>query len=201
MKTCFYLGLSFDTLEANTISNYSRDYTTEPATQTDYASVFGVLFSGVTGILAGANMSGELKDPGRNIPIGTLSAVLFTLIVYVTLSIFSAASCSRFLLQNHFLFMLSVNFWPLLVAVGVITATLSASLSNLIGSSRVLEALAKDKIFGSVFDWILRLKWGSNPVGAVFFSWFLVQIILLIGKFYVINLICMISGVECRNSA
>lgn len=67
---------------------------------------------------------------------------------YVLLSILTAATCDRFLLQNDYLYLMPINFWPPFIAVGMLTATFSASLSTLIGSSRVIEALARDNIYG-----------------------------------------------------
>ncbi|KAK1117054.1 hypothetical protein K0M31_016979 [Melipona bicolor] len=186
-----YTGLLSSTLVGNLYPNYSADYSSKGA-MTDFASVFGVLFSGVTGIMAGANMSGELKNPGRNIPRGTLSAVLFTFICYILLSILTAASTSRFLLQNDFMYMMPINIWPPFVAVGILTATFSAGLSNLIGSSRVLEALAKDNVFGSGLNFIIQGTWKGNPIAAVLTSWTLVQIILLIGS---LNIIAQLNSV------
>ncbi|CAD6243884.1 GSCOCG00013188001-RA-CDS [Cotesia congregata] len=186
-----YTGLRATTLQGNLYSNYTADYSSD-GRMSDFASVFGVLFSGVTGIMAGANMSGELKNPSVNIPRGTLSAVLFTFICYIVLSILTAATSSRFLLQNNFIYMMPINLWPPFVAVGILTATFSASLSNLIGSSRVLEALAKDNIFGSGLNFICRGTWKGNPIAAVFTSWCLVQIILLIGS---LNTIAQINSV------
>lgn len=186
-----YTGLSWNTLNNNLYQSYTPDYTSNGQVP-DFATVFGVLFSGVTGIMAGANMSGELKEPGHSIPWGTMSAVFFTFVAYITVSVLTAASCDRFLLTNNFLYMMPINKVPAFITIGILTATFSASLSNLIGSSRVLEALAKDNIYGRLMRWITRGTFDGNPVAAVVFSWALVQAMLLIGS---LNVIAQINSV------
>lgn len=101
---------------------------------------------------------GELRNPGKSIPRGTLSAVGFTLAIYLAVSILTAATCTRDLMQNNYLFMAGVNVFPSSVAVGLLTATWSAALSNVIGGSRVLEALAKDRVFGKLPIHAMRLN-------------------------------------------
>lgn len=64
------------------------------------------------------------------------------------MTFFTAFTCSRDLLRNNYLFMAGVSVFPVSVAIGLLTATWSAALSCVIGASRVLEALAKDNIFG-----------------------------------------------------
>ncbi|XP_069681305.1 solute carrier family 12 member 9 isoform X2 [Periplaneta americana] len=186
-----YTGFRVETLKDNWYQQYGLDYTSD-GKAVDFATVFGVLFSGVTGIMAGANMSGELRDPARNIPRGTLSAVVFTFICYVVVSFLTAATSSTNLLQNNFIFMMPINLWPPFVTFGIVTATFSASLSNLIGSSRVLEALAKDNVFGSMLQFVVNGTWRGNPIAAVLTSWVLVELILLIGS---LNTIAQINSV------
>ncbi|KAM3959930.1 LOW QUALITY PROTEIN: solute carrier family 12 member 9 [Aphomia sociella] len=185
-----YTGLSSATFYENLYPEYGRDYTTSEGDMVDFASVFGVLFTGVTGVMAGANMSGELASPSRSIPRGTLAALLFTGASYAALAALSAATCSRGLLQNNYVYLLPLNIWPPFIAVGMLMATFSAGLSNLIGASRVLEALAKDNIFG----FILRpmVSRSGNPVLAVVTSWLLVQIGIMAGS---LNAIAQVNSV------
>ncbi|XP_066996534.2 solute carrier family 12 member 9 isoform X2 [Anabrus simplex] len=186
-----FTGLSLYTMKENLFPSFGRDYSSNGEI-VQFATVFGVLFSGVTGIMAGANMSGELKNPARNIPRGTLSAVAFTFFCYIIVSVLTAGTCDRFLLQNNFIFMMPINIWPPFVAIGILTATFSASLSNLIGSSRVLEALAKDNVFGNLLQFVVRGVWKGNPIAAVLVSWMLVEFIMLIGS---LNMIAQINSV------
>uniref|UniRef100_A0A8C2L0X6 Solute carrier family 12 member 2 n=1 Tax=Cyprinus carpio TaxID=7962 RepID=A0A8C2L0X6_CYPCA len=57
-----------------------------------FFSVFAIFFPAATGILAGANISGDLADPQSAIPKGTLLAILITGVVYIAVAI-SNGSC------------------------------------------------------------------------------------------------------------
>ncbi|CAF3397965.1 unnamed protein product [Rotaria sp. Silwood1] len=168
-------------MRENLFSNYTIDYTT--GNTMNFATVFGVLFSSITGLLAGANMSGELKQPSRSIPSGSISAILFVFLIFTTETLLMAATTDRYTLLNNYLFLQDINIWQPFVIIGIISAVFSACLSGLIGASRILEALSIDEIFGPILHWVrVGTTRRGNPMAAVFFTFILVELTLLIGS-------------------
>ncbi|XP_061923918.1 solute carrier family 12 member 9-like [Entelurus aequoreus] len=178
--TANFTGFKLDTLLGNLWADYTVDYTT--GNLMTFATVFAVMFNGCTGIMAGSNMSGDLKNPSYSIPRGTITAVIFTFIIYNLLSVLVACSCDRVLLQKDYSFLRDINVWNPFVTIGVYSSTLSAAMSNLIGASRILYALARDDLFGKVLSPAKKTSNSGNPWASVLLSWFLVQLVLFSGK-------------------
>jgi len=177
--------------EQNLYPNFQQDCQ-DPDAEVDFFKVFGVLFSGVTGIMAGANLSGDLKAPGKNIPVGTLSACAFTFITFIVLSILTGLTATPSLLHNECFFMVDMVFWKPFVLVGVILATWSASLSNMIGGSRVLQAVAEDTLLGPFLSFINRGTVKNNPITAVILTFGWVELVFLMGGLNQIAQLCSV---------
>ena len=137
-------------------------------------------------------MSGDLKSPGTSIPSGTLSALGITFTTYILLSLLTTLTCDPNLLHNDCMYMLQFTFWKPLVLIGVLLATWSASLSNMIGSSRVLQAVAEDTIFGPFLSFINKGTVNNNPITAVIVTFCWVQLVFLMGGLNQIAQLCSV---------
>ena len=99
-----------------------------------FTSVFAVLFAGVTGIMAGANVSGELKNPSKAIPLGTFAACTTTFFVYLAVFILTAMTCERTLLHHNCLYMIGFDLTHgYFILAGALLVTASACLNCLMG--------------------------------------------------------------------
>ncbi len=108
--------------------------------------VFAVFFPAATGIMAGANMSGELKDPKTSIPVGTLWAIGVSFIIYMALAYWLARTATEDeLVSNYNIIIEKAYFGPLIIA-GVLGATFSSALASIIGSSRILFAMGEHQV-------------------------------------------------------
>ena len=108
--------------------------------------VFAVFFPAATGIMAGANMSGELKDPKTSIPVGTLWAIGVSFIIYMVLAYWLARTATEDeLITNYNIIIEKAYFGPLIIA-GVLGATFSSALASIIGSSRILFAMGEHQV-------------------------------------------------------
>jgi len=110
-------------------------------------SVFAVFFPAVTGIQAGLSLSGDLKDPAKSLPLGTLGAVLTSFVIYLAIPIFlSRVVTDANILITNPLILRDVARWGDLILFGLWGASLSSCLGMLLGAPRTLQALAQDGV-------------------------------------------------------
>jgi hypothetical protein len=122
--------------------------------------VFAVFFPAVTGIMAGVNMSGDLRDARRSIPRGTLAAIGVGYLIYMTIPAFLYVRADATTLAADPLVMRRIAIWGDAILIGVWGATLSSAIGSILGAPRILQALARDSILPT---WLRSLGRGAGP--------------------------------------
>ncbi len=144
-------------------------------------TMFALFFPAVTGIMAGANMSGDLKNPARSIPSGTLAAVGITGLIYASEVLLLGAASPRSELIDNNLVIKSVAVSPLLITAGVFAATLSSALGSMMGAPRILQAFGRDEIFGPLKFFAFGSGASNEPRRATVLTFLIAQTCILLG--------------------
>ena len=146
--------------------------------------VFAIFFPAVTGFTAGIAMSGDLKDPKKSIPIGTLSAIGVGLVVYLGLAVFIAYHINSEALKTDYNILMKMALFAPAVVAGIWGATLSSALGGILGGPRILQAMSIDKITPKIFG---KGKGKNNePVNALLMVFIIAEAGILIGELDVI---------------
>ncbi|MFP4163471.1 MAG: amino acid permease [Chitinispirillaceae bacterium] len=135
-------------------------------------ALFALYFPAATGIMTGVNMSGDLKNPTKSIPRGTLAAIGAAILVYASQILLGGGAISRQeLIENpyHSLISAAPFHTGLLVVLGVFCATLSSALGSLLGAPRVLQSLGQDKILKPINSFA-KITAAGEPRRALFLT-------------------------------
>lgn len=131
--------------------------------------VFTIIFPAFTGIAAGLGLSGDLKDPKKSIPKGTIWATVAGIIVYVLISfkLFFSASLEDLANTDH-LIMEKIALWPPIIPLGLAAAAISSALGSVMIAPRTLQALGVDGIFGPRINRVLAMgrQKDNEPINA-----------------------------------
>ena len=107
---------------------------------------FAIFFPAVTGIMVGISLSGSLRDPRRSIPLGTMSAIALTLIIYLLLTYWLSRIAPEAELLDNSTIMVDKAYWGWTILAGMLGATFSSALGSLVAAPRVMQALAQHGI-------------------------------------------------------
>ncbi len=132
--------------------------------------VFAIFFPAVTGFTQGVSMSGDLKDAGKSLPLGTFSAVALSILVYFLVAVIFAATVPLDALMADYSAMYRVSSVNFLIDAGVIAATLSSAMASFMGAPRILQSMARDRIFPLLRPFAHGEGPASNPRRGVLLS-------------------------------
>lgn len=130
-------------------------------------AVFAVFFPASTGIMAGANMSGELKNPRKSIPLGTMAAIVLSLFVYLAVAFWLMRAATVAELTGNYTILIDRAFWGPPVLAGLLAATFSSALASFVGAPRILQALGSHSIVPAS-SWTAKRTKSGEPRNAMF---------------------------------
>jgi len=137
--------------------------------QAPFWVVFAIFFPAVTGIEAGAAMSGDLKDSKKSLPLGMLSAIATSFVIYIAVAYYLDHLATPEALVSNNTIMIDISRWRLLVAAGVLGATLSSALGSVVGAPRTLMAMGSDKVI-PLFRLFAKRSKAGEPVYSIIFT-------------------------------
>jgi amino acid transporter len=143
--------------------------------------LFGIFFPAVTGFEAGVSMSGDLKDPKKSIPFGSISAIMVGFLVYIGLAFYLSYTVDRgLLLDPEKNALMEISWIPQLVIAGIWGATLSSALGSILGAPRILQATAVDSISPRIFS--RGVGKTNEPRNALLVTFVIAELGILIGE-------------------
>ncbi|MBW1800053.1 MAG: amino acid permease [Deltaproteobacteria bacterium] len=143
---------------------------TPPAGGLDFWVIFAIFFPAVTGFTQGVSMSGDLRDAGKSLPLGTFFAVGISIVVYFGTAFVFAGVLPGNELMGDYGAMKRVARFGIFIDAGVIAATLSSAMASFLGAPRILQSMARDRIIPLILPFARGSGPGQNPRRGVLLS-------------------------------
>ncbi|KAH3670995.1 hypothetical protein OGAPHI_000706 [Ogataea philodendri] len=185
----YYSGISWSTFHENLLPNFTKGAAGSQLDSVEnFRNIFGIFFPATAGIFAGASMSGDLQNPSKSIPLGTLSGLLITFVCYLMVILSMGFSITRDLLYKDVQVLQTVNLSPVLIIVGEVSTSVFSVIVGIVGAAKLLQAIAIDEILPGlgIFG-----RGGDDPVYGILFTWFLCQLFLFADINQIATLITM----------
>lgn len=110
--------------------------------------LFAICFPAFTGMTAGVGLSGDLRNPGRSIPLGTMIGTVTGLIVYLLVVWKLTVSAPQSALLGDQLIMSKIALYgAFVIPLGLAACTSSSAIGAMMVAPRTLQAIAADRTF------------------------------------------------------
>ncbi|WP_053179641.1 APC family permease [Sunxiuqinia dokdonensis] len=205
------VSLLFFFLGDSPLKPYDIQFHSHVPDNLNFFFVFTIIFPAFTGLAAGLGLSGDLKDPKRSIPRGTLWATIAGMLIYIAAAYKFTVSASPEELVADQLIMQRIAIWGPIIPIGLAAASLSSALGSIMVAPRTLQAIGYDNIFpeARINHWFARGKKKDNePVNGSLVTILIAFVFIIVGDinfvaqiismFFMVTYaaICMVSFLE-----
>ncbi|XP_022423404.1 solute carrier family 12 member 8 isoform X3 [Delphinapterus leucas] len=180
-----FIGYSPELLQNNTLPDYSPGES--------FFTVFGVFFPAATGVMAGFNMGGDLREPAASIPLGSLAAVGISWFLYIVFVLLLGAICTRGALRYDFLIAEKVSLVGFLFLLGLYISSLASCMGGLYGAPRILQCIAQEKVIPALACLGQGKGPSKTPVAAICLTSLVTMAFVLVGQVNVLAPIVTIN--------
>lgn len=150
-----------------------------------FYTVFAIIFPAFTGMTAGVGLSGDLKNPAKSIPLGTVTATALGFIIYFFISYKLANSATpKELIGNQFVMSEIALLGWIIIPLGLAASTISSALGSVMVAPRTLQALANDKSFPvkMINRWLNKTRIKDNePINASIITCMIALVFVALG--------------------
>ncbi|KFY46676.1 hypothetical protein V495_02309 [Pseudogymnoascus sp. VKM F-4514 (FW-929)] len=187
-----FTGMSMETFKGNLMPRFTKNAAgSQSKGRESFQGLFGILFPATSGIFAGASMSGDLKHPSKAIPKGTLWALALTFVSYTLVILSLACTVTRASFVADINIIQDTNISAALVLAGEFATTFFSTLMGVIGCAKLMQALARDKLYPGLSIFGQGSKKGDEPVYAICATYLAAQIVMLFDINQIASLITM----------
>ena len=176
----FFLGSPLEGFDPDSVSLMDRIERPD-----SFIVVFAIVFPAFTGMTAGVGLSGDLRNPRKSLPRGTLWATIVGMVVYMAIVFKLHTSASPETMAGDQLIMAQIAAWGPAILIGLCCATLSSAIGSVLVAPRTLQALGADNTLPGKQGnaWVSHGVGAANdPRRATIITGILALIIVIVGN-------------------
>jgi len=147
---------------------------------------FAICFPAFTGMTAGVGLSGDLKNPKKSIPRGTMWGTIIGMVIYVFIIYkFSISSSPEDMTTSQLSMANIAMLGAIFIPLGLGASTVSSAIGSVLVAPRTIQALAIDKSFPGkrINTWLSKGKGeASEPFNATLITLSIAMVFVVMGE-------------------
>lgn len=146
-----------------------------------YSDILGIFLPSFTGFGAGTIIVADLKDQGKDLPLGTIASAIICPLIYIIMGVIISGAASSEQLNTENLIMVDISLWAPLTYTGILVVSVTSIVTMQEIINGILSGIGRDKLFPYSEYLTMKPDWLKRPLLPYLFGFVVSVIIALSG--------------------